>query len=51
MAMLIAFKLLIVKEERFLQEKFGKTYEKYRKNVPVLIPSIKILFRILTSKK
>lgn len=41
-AMFSTFKLLIRKEEAFLEKEFGEEYKRYAKRVAQLIPFVKI---------
>jgi protein-S-isoprenylcysteine O-methyltransferase Ste14 len=42
LAMYIAFKMFISREERYLASQFGEEFERYRKSVPQLIPFVRL---------
>lgn len=43
--MYVVYKILIVEEERYLEESFGKEYEEYKKNVGGIFPKLWFIFK------
>jgi len=44
--MYVAFRILIVEEEKYLEEKFGEEYYEYRKKVGGILPKFRSIFKI-----
>ena len=44
--MYVVFKVLIVKEDQYLEERFGEEFIEYRKKVGEIIPKLSTLFRL-----
>ena len=43
--MYVVFKILIVKEDKYLEERFGQDYIEYKKKVGEIFPKLSMLFR------
>lgn len=43
--MYLVFRVLIVEEERYLEEKFGKEYEEYKRRVGSIFPKLRTIFK------
>jgi len=43
--MYVVYKILIVEEERYLEENFGKDYAEYKKNVGGIFPKLWLIFK------
>jgi len=49
--MYVVFRILIVEEEKYLEEKFGNEYYEYKRKVGAIFPKVHIIFNMMKNRR